>query len=101
MGSRTQLVATEHTHTHTHKHTFVHIQSESPDGNAHHVLAVLEELDGFGVEGEVSQVLVVEEVNGVLVEVEGEGLEEGDVISEHFLLREVQLQDDDGIDVVV
>ena len=62
---------------------------------------MLEELDGLRVEWEVPQVLVVEEVDGVPVEVEGQGLKEGDVVGQDLLIREVQLQDDDGVDVVV
>ena len=62
---------------------------------------MLEELDGLRVEGEVPEVFIVEEVDGVLVEVEGEGLEEGDVVGQHLLIREVQLQHYDGVDVVV
>lgn len=45
--------------------------------------------------------LVVEEVNGVFVEFEGEGLEEGDVVGQHLLVREVQLQDNHGVHVIV
>ena len=62
---------------------------------------MLEELDGLCVQGEVSEVLVVEEVDSVLVEVKGEGLQEGDVVGKDFLIREVQLEHDDGVDVVV
>lgn len=62
---------------------------------------MLEELDGLRVEGEIPQVLVVEEVDGVLVEMEGKGLEEGDIIGQHFLIGEIQLQHNDGVDVVV
>ncbi len=45
--------------------------------------------------------LVVEEVDGVFVEPEREGLEEGDVVSHDLLVREVELVDDDRVDVVV
>lgn len=62
---------------------------------------MLVEFDGLCVEGEVVKVFVVEEVDGVLVEVEGEGLEKGDVVGKHFLVREVQLQHNDGVDVIV
>ena len=49
----------------------------------------------------VSTNLVVEEVYGVLVEFEGEGFEEGDVVGEYLLVGEVQLQHYDAVDVVV
>ena len=49
----------------------------------------------------VGAYLVVEEVDGVLVESEGEGLEEGDVVGHHLLVREVELVDDDRVHVVV
>ena len=45
--------------------------------------------------------LIVEEVDRVLVELEGEGFQEGDVVGEHLLVREVQFQHNDGVDVVV
>ncbi len=45
--------------------------------------------------------LVVEEVYGVLVEPEGERLEEGDVVGHHLLVGEVELVHDDGVHVVV
>ncbi len=62
---------------------------------------MFEELNGLCIEREVTKMLIVEEMDGVFVEVEGEGLEEGDIIGEHFLIREIQLQDYDGVDVVV
>ena len=62
---------------------------------------MIEELDGFSVERKVIGVLIVEEVDGVLVESEGEGLEEGDVVGHDFLVGEVELVDDDGVDMVV
>ena len=37
----------------------------------------------------------------MLVESEGEGLEEGDVVSHHLLVGEVELVHDDRVDVVV
>jgi len=40
-------------------------------------------------------------VYGVLVEFEGEGLKKGDVVGKYLLIREVQLQYYDTVDVVV
>ena len=54
--------------------TFVNVESESPNCDAYHTLSVVEELDGLSVEGEVPQMLVVEEVYGMLVEFERECL---------------------------
>ena len=45
--------------------------------------------------------LIVEEVYGVFVEPEGEGLEEGDVVGHHLLVREVKLVHNDGVHMVV
>ena len=45
--------------------------------------------------------LVVEEVNGVLVEPEWERLEEWDVVGHDLLVREVELVHDDRVHVVV
>ena len=81
--------------------TSIHIQSQSPNSNPDHTLTVLEELDGFGVEGKVSEVLVIEEMNSVFVEMKGQCLEEGDIVGQNFFIWEVQLEHDDGIDVVV
>jgi hypothetical protein len=60
--------------------TFVYVERESPDGDAHHTLTVVEELDGLRIEGEIPKMLVIEEVYGVFVELEGEGLEERDIV---------------------
>ena len=79
----------------------VHVEAERPDRDPHHALAVVEELDGLGVEREVIIVLVIEEVDGVLVEAEAQGLEEGDVVGHHLLVTEVELVHDDVIDVIV
>ena len=45
--------------------------------------------------------LVEEKVYSVFVEFEGESLEEGNVVGEDLLVREVQLQHNDGVDMVV
>ena len=45
--------------------------------------------------------LIVEEMDCVLVELEGEGFKEGDVVGKYFLVREVQFQYNYGVDVVV
>ena len=37
----------------------------------------------------------------MFVELEGESFQEGDVVGEHLLVREVQFQYNDGVDVVV
>lgn len=62
---------------------------------------MVEKLDGLGVEGEVPKVLVVEEMYGVFVELEGESLEERDVICQHLFVGEVKLENNDGVDMVV
>ena len=79
----------------------VHVEAEGPDRYPDHALAVVEELDGLGVEGEVVIMLVIEEVDGVLVQPEAEGLEEGDVVGHDLLVGEVELVNNDGVDVVV
>ena len=45
----------------------VYVEGERPHGNAHHALAVVEELDGLRVQREVVGVLVVEKVDCVLI----------------------------------
>ena len=62
--------------THTDTLTLENIECKSPHCNADHALRVVEELDSLSVEGEVPQVLIVEEVYGVCVELERESLEE-------------------------
>ena len=47
---------------------------------------MIEELDGLSVEGEIPQVFIVEEVDGVLVELEGESLQEGDIVGQHLFI---------------
>ena len=45
--------------------------------------------------------LIVEKVNGVLIQAERQRLQKGDVVCHHFLVRKVELVDDDGVDVVI
>ncbi len=78
-----------------------HVQAEGPHRNSHHALAVVKKLNGLRVQGEIMRVLVIKEVDGVLVEPEGERLEERDVVGHHLLVGEVELVDDDRIDVIV
>jgi len=80
---------------------FVYVKRESPDGYPDHAFAVIEELNGLSIQREIVIVFIVEEVNGVLVEPEGESLEERDVVSHHLLVRKIKLVHDDGINVVV
>lgn len=81
--------------------TFVDVERECSDSNANHTLTMVEKLDGLRVEGEVPKMFIVEEVNGVLVQFEGECLKEGDVVGKNLLVREVQLEHDDGVDMIV
>ena len=62
---------------------------------------MVEELDRLSVEGEVPKMLVIEEVDGVSVELERESLEEGDVVSEDFFIGEVQLENNNRVDMIV
>ena len=45
--------------------------------------------------------LIIEEMNGVAVEFEGQSLEEGNVVSHHLLITEVKLVHNDRVDVIV
>jgi len=80
---------------------FVDVEGKSSNCDPDHALAVVEEFDGFCVEREVVGVLVIEEVDGVLVEAKGESFEERDVVSHNLLVGEIEPVDDDGVDVVV
>ena len=62
---------------------------------------MVEKLDGLRVEGEVPKVLVVEEMNSMGVEFEGESLEEGDVVSKNFFIREIQFENNDRVYVII
>ena len=77
------------------------IQSQGSDYYPDHLFAVVEELDCFCVQRKVVRVLVKEEVDGVGIQFEGQGLEEGDVIGHHFLVREIELVNYDRVDVIV
>ena len=79
----------------------VHVEAERSDGDPHHALAVVEELDRLRVEREVVVVLIIEEVYCVLVETKTQRLEEGDVVCHHLLVTEVKLVHNDRVDVVV
>ena len=63
-------------------------------------LRVLRSRRAYVWEGPPSH-LVVEEVHGVVVELEGQRLQEGDVIGHDLLIGEVELVDDNGVHVVV
>ena len=45
--------------------------------------------------------LTIKEMHSVAVQLEGQSLQEGNIIRHHFLVAEVELVYDDGIDVVV
>ena len=72
---------------------FVYVKRESPDGYPDHAFAVIEELNGLSIQREIVIVFIVEEVNGVLVEPEGESLEERNVVSHHLLVRKILMTD--------
>jgi hypothetical protein len=44
---------------------------------------------------------IVKEVDGVSVQLEGQGFEEGNVIGHHFFIGEVKFVHDDRVNVVV
>jgi hypothetical protein len=44
---------------------------------------------------------IVKEVDGVSVQLEGQGFEEGNVIGHHFFIGEVKFVHNDRVDVVV
>jgi hypothetical protein len=44
---------------------------------------------------------IVKEVDGVSVQLEGQGFQEGNVIGHHFFIGEVKFVHDDRVDVVV
>ena len=62
---------------------------------------MVEELEGLDEQRELGVALVEEEVDGLAVELEREGLEEGDVVGHDLLVGEVELVQDDVVDVVV
>lgn len=62
---------------------------------------MVEELDGLSIEGEIPEMLIVEEVDGVFVEFEGERLQKRDVVGQDFLIRKVQFEHNDGVYVIV
>ena len=79
----------------------VDVERKSPHRDPDHGLGMIEKLDGFGVKRKIVGVFVVKEMNGVLVQLQRERFEEGNVISEDFFVRKVEFVNDDGIDVVV
>lgn len=40
-------------------------------------------------------------MNSVVVEFQGQGLQKGDVVGHDFFVREVELMNDDGINVII
>lgn len=45
--------------------------------------------------------LIIEEVNCVIIELEGQGLQERNVVGHNFLITEVKLVNNDGVHMVV
>lgn len=78
-----------------------HVQRQRSDGDAHHFLVVIEELDRLRVERKVVRVLVEEEVNGVAVQLERQGLQERDVVGHHLFVGEIEFMYNDRVHVVV
>lgn len=79
----------------------VHVQRDRAHRDAHHRLRVVEELDRLRVQRKVIGVLVVEEVNGVRVQLQAERLQEQHVVAHDVLVAEVELVHDDRVDVIV
>lgn len=79
----------------------VHVQGQSPHGDSDHGLRVIEELEGFGVEREVVGHLVEQELQSVWVQLQTQGLEEGDIVGQQLLVGKIKAMDDQVVDVVV
>lgn len=50
---------------------------------------------------EGSPYLIIEEMYGVIIKLQGQGLQEGDIVCHDLLIGEVKLMDDDGVHMVV
>ena len=54
---------------------------------------MVKELDCLSVQGKVMRMLIIEEVYCMLIQPEGESLQEGNIISHDLLVREIELMD--------
>lgn len=55
---------------------FIYIQRYRSHGNPYHGLGMIEKFDGFGVQGKVIRMFIVEEVDGVGVQFQAECFQE-------------------------
>ena len=80
---------------------FVDVERKSSHRDSDHRLGMIEKLYGFGVEREIVGVFVVKEMNRVLVQFQGQGLQERNVVSQDLFVGKVKFVNDDRVDVIV
>ncbi len=77
----------------------IHLQSQSPNCCAHHAITVVDQLDCFGVKRK--QAVAEEELHSVVVQLEADGLQERDVVTQNLLILKVKAHPNNFVYVIV
>ena len=77
----------------------VHLQSQSPYCCAHHAITVIDQLYCFSVKRK--QAVAEEELHSVVVQLEADGLQERDVVTQNFLILKVKAHPNNFVYVIV
>ena len=77
----------------------VHLQSQSSNCCAHHAVTVVDQLYCFGVKRE--QAVAEEELHSVVVQLEADGLQERDVVTQNLLILKVKAHPNNFVYVIV
>lgn len=77
----------------------INLQRQSPNCCAHHAVTVVDQLDCFSVKRE--QAVAEEELHCVVVQLEADGLQERDVVTQNLLIFKVKAHPNNFIYVIV
>ena len=77
----------------------IHLQSQSPNCGAHHAITVVDQLDCFSVKRE--QAIAEEELHSVVVQLEADGLQERNVVTQNLLILKVKSHPNNFVYVIV
>jgi len=77
----------------------IHLQSQSSNCCAHHAITVIDQLYCFSVKRK--QAVAEEELHSVVVQLEADGLQERDVVTQNLLILKVKVHSNNFVYVIV
>lgn len=77
----------------------IHLQSQSPNCCAHHAVTVIDQLYCFSVKRK--QAVAEEELHSVVVQLEADGLQERDVVTQNLLILKIKAHPNNFVYVIV